>query len=206
MRLTKILMLALLVAIPTWATLIVEVPGPSTGGSGNRVFATSWTQTGTYNNVSISADLSAIGTPGVTATAWLTTDIGSGATIADQVATTTVTSNNLFSGLTLGPDTYFLVISIESGVVPAFWSSAFSPVPTTAANVTIGASYFGDFNVFPAFGPSGDLVAASSTQFLYRVESIADPAEIPEPATLSLLGVAMVFMAAAHVRSRKART
>lgn len=198
-------MLALLFAIPTWASVIVEVPGPSSGGAGNRVFAASWTQTGTYNNVSISADLFGIGTPGVTATAWLTTAIGASATIADQLATTAVTSNSLFSGLTLGPDTYFLVISISSGSVQAGWSTTFSPAPTTAADVTIGGSFFGDFNVFPAFGPSGNFTAVSPSQFLYRVESIADPAAVPEPTTLSLLGVAMVFMAAAHARHRRAR-
>lgn len=185
--------------------MIVEVPGPSSGGSGNRVFATSWTQTGTYSDVSISADLFGLDAPNVTATAWLTTAIGPGASIADQLATTTVNSDNLFSGLTLGPDSYFLVISISSGSSAAGWSSSSAPAPITAADVTIGSSFFGTFLDFPAFGPSASLVAAPTVQFLYRVEGVTDDqTAVPEPATLSLLGAAMVFMATGMARRRRA--
>lgn len=128
---------------------------------------------------------------GVTATAWLTTSIGPGATAADQIATTSVSSNDIFSGLTLGPLTYYLVISISSGSTAAFWRTTPSPDPSTASDVTIGSSFFGDFNIFPAYGPSANFQSVSPTQLLYRVEGTA-VTSVPEPGTLALLGMGLV--------------
>ena len=164
-------------AISLRAATVVEVSGGS-GGPGNRVFATSWTQANTFDSVSITAGLYGVvpdlHTPPVIATAWLTTAIGSGATIADHVATTSITSSTmvldpavpLFSGLTLGPQTYYLVLLISSGSNAAGITENDSPTPVTGVGVTIGSSYQGPFLDFPSFGPSADLTPLSAAQFV----------------------------------------
>src|SRR5450755_1939208 len=87
------------------------------GGSG--FLGESWSSSNTYANVSISAQVSRAPCcptdPIVSVTAYLTSQIGSATTLADQIATATVAVpgftrayTTLFSDLTLGPGNYFL--------------------------------------------------------------------------------------------------
>ena len=116
-----------ILAVSLQAGIVVSVPDVHTGGDGNRVFAASWTQAGTFNGVSITAGVFGVPNAGVTATAWLTTAIGPGATIADQIATAPITSSTIFSGLTLGPQTYYLVLLFNSGTnVAGWWENTFA--------------------------------------------------------------------------------
>jgi hypothetical protein len=88
-----------------------------------------WSQTGTYTNVSISADVNITGSPGDppvkptdTGHSFLTTQVGAGTTVANQIASGTFAGTSdwasnphpnwitLFTGLTLGPGTYYLTL------------------------------------------------------------------------------------------------
>lgn len=86
--------------------------------------AASFTITQTYTDVSISAYLSAANLvmPGQ-GTVYLTDQIGPGTTVANQISSIALsgvgfaplTTTDLFSGLTLGPGTYYIVTDSNTG-------------------------------------------------------------------------------------------
>lgn len=135
-------------ALPICASTIVDT---GVGSNGPAIFASQfeeqgWTQTQTYTGVSIQVALYSW-TPGATftGTAYLTNAIGSGAdpSVSDSVTYSGETSNTtpetltLFSGLTLGPGTYFLTLSStdSAGIMPgAIWDACAS---TPCAPVTL---------------------------------------------------------------------
>lgn len=192
-------LLICLTAATLQAGIIASVTGPSAGASGNRVFAVSWTQTSSFDNVTVAADLFAVPQAGVTATAWLTTAVGAGATVADQLATTTVTSDTIFTGLSLSPNTYFLVISISSGAIAAGWNESTSGTASisTAPGVTVGPSRFGTFLDFPSFGPSENLVANTDFRLLF---SVTNTATTPEPGSFLLFATGFLVLAVFGIR------
>jgi hypothetical protein len=172
------LFVLLLLLIAVWP--VAAVPGitivgatGSVSNSDSLLSYVSWTQANTWTNVSISASLYASAGTG-TGVAYLTTKVGSGTTNANEVANTaiSITGNTpqsllLFSGLTLNPGTYYLVIlptvpsvSSESAVHPRLavqpnlnwaWSSGSGVTITTGSGVT----YNGTFQCFGCtFAPS----------------------------------------------------
>jgi hypothetical protein len=174
-------------ALPALSATIInqDDPGPinSTG-----LMVASWQQTGTFSGVSITAKLLDFSASApATATAFLTNQIGAGTTqLANEVANgpisisnTTYTNVLLFSGLTLGPGTYYLVIQNGSNLS---WGGTFGTPTTvqTGAGVTVGpTSGF-------AFGPPAPYAPASTftnktTRFLFSVTGNAGAA-VPEPA------------------------
>jgi hypothetical protein len=122
------------------------------------VVSTSWSQSKPYTGVSIAAlvDSAIVGqTP--TADAYLTTRIGPGTTVMDEIAHTRFTVPaelpvcspascgamvTLFSGLSLGPGEYFVTMSpatISSGAVG--WFPALNPTVLVDTGVSEGASF-----------------------------------------------------------------
>jgi hypothetical protein len=98
------------------------------GGSagGDTMQASGWTQTGSYDNVSISAELG--NGFGVSAmSAFLTDKIGPGTTAADVIASTSdlpgtsLETDLIFSGLSLGPGSYYLVLAAPGSVEVGNW-------------------------------------------------------------------------------------
>src|SRR6185436_34801 len=96
---------------------IVSVDGPTTVGStvdSTDAWYASWTQTNTYTDVSIAAKLRFGPNNG---TAYLTTAIGPGTTVADELATLSFTAPatstlfHLFTLPVLGPGTYYLTLA-----------------------------------------------------------------------------------------------
>src|SRR5579864_1647277 len=87
-----------------YITALVALPGLlgagtiiSTDGLGNIGFAwgfdaAGWTQTQTYTNVTITAEIDPGLGSGTNGTFYLMTQVGPGTTLADQIATTTVTA------------------------------------------------------------------------------------------------------------------
>jgi hypothetical protein len=81
------------------------------GGGGLIVLMAGWTSPGTYTNIGITALLGQFDGP-VTISAYLTTQIGPGTGLAQQIAATSVAPASpseldlLFSGLTLLPGSY----------------------------------------------------------------------------------------------------
>jgi len=180
--------------------------------------AITWTQSSTYDNVAITADLSFVlgtGATQYTLTAFLMSAIGPGTTTAQQLASSTLTDSNtgfttrtLFSGLTLGPGTYYLVLwgpndcsspgggpggtGCQTTPSEARWAATSSPSITTAPGVTGGNELVanGPSPVYPpaqTFVSSGGFVVFSVT---------GDPAGggsgVPEPSSLSMLGLGVL--------------
>jgi hypothetical protein len=128
-RISKTTMLLWLVSLNIGAATIFDVSGPFEGttsglvlgGSSNQIIAQSWTMSTSASGVSISVPLSAgiTGEPALV-DAFLVDQIGSGTTAADQLAFASFSLSDaedapaeltIFSGIDLGPGTYYLVLS-----------------------------------------------------------------------------------------------
>jgi len=129
-----------------------QYPSPYSGGG--QFGVASWTTSQTYTKVSISVSIGLFGSASsYHGAAYLTTSIGPGTTTA--IASTTFAGSNpspqavqLFSGLTLGPGTYYLTLAgldaepVSGGTVGYVWAGA-NPNAATfrssqAPGVTIG--------------------------------------------------------------------
>jgi hypothetical protein len=152
-------------ALTAQITIVSQTAGSGVTFVSTVAPATSWTQSNTFSSVTIAATLfnnspSSEGAA-ATGTAFLMTQIGAGTTTAQQIATApvsttatfaTATPITIFSGLTLGPGTYFLVISatVPSGANSLAWSSQTTPATVVASGVTAGASFLpGTVAAFP---------------------------------------------------------
>jgi hypothetical protein len=130
-------------ANPLFGEVIVSDTLGGSTGSENAFLAVSWTQTGTFDNVSIKAGLESNLPTLSSGTAYLSDKLGSGAMSADVLYTFAVSTNNntpstmisLFSGLTLGPGTYYLSINPGSGL---FWVESGTPEPSMIGFLSAG--------------------------------------------------------------------
>jgi hypothetical protein len=171
------------------ADTIISVTGPHGStlalGATNQILVTSWSSTQTYSNVSIAFE--SIFGP-FTGTAYLMTQIGPGTTTAQQVASgsysvlsSSLSLTNLFTGLTLGPGTYFLVVTSET---TGGWDTPYTagpPVVTTGAGVTRGAQYIvNDGNGVPnlAYPPASTFSALNP---VYDLKFLLEGVGLPTP-------------------------
>jgi hypothetical protein len=120
------------VIVPVSGVTILEVTGAGSGnswqvGGGSGAMIASWTLTRTYANVSIAT----FGLSG-DVTLYLTTNIGPAATINDVVASGTLGSS-AFTGLTLPPNTYYLVVGDPGS---GRWLTVVTPTITIGGSVT----------------------------------------------------------------------
>jgi hypothetical protein len=205
-----------------FANTIVSVTGPgastgssaSLGGAGNDTLAASWTTSGAYTDVSIAAEVGCYQCNGLTLTAYLTTAIGPLETVADQLATSSFTTDfsappglpemdTLFSGLSLSAGTYYLVLNDPSGAGPGYWLGAGTPTVNTGPDVTFdgdtafdGTTYNETLNYANTNPPSlfgGSLCCtlgpplSPSQEFLFQVTGdVAGGSSTPEPGSTSL--------------------
>jgi hypothetical protein len=169
--------------------------GPNLGAvNGGIGLEASWTQLGSYSNVGVTATIkSGSATAPGTDTFFLTTSLGPGTTVANQVASNTLavpsstaTPIQIFSGLTLGPGTYFLVLGdVFSPAI--FWAT--SDVPTVITNT--GVTFNGTGDASPNCGicpyyPAATYDTSSTDHFLFEVTGT--PTRVPAPAALLMLG------------------
>jgi hypothetical protein len=171
------------------------------GGNLQQIIAEGWTDSVTETNVSISVTVGNtqfVGDTGII-TAYLTDQIGPGTTAAtDQIDSYTFQTpysspeaEVIFSGLTLAPGSYYLVMTGD-GTGNAGWAGAYTyPENSVIEAPTITADYKGVVNVF--HGTADDYAPASI--FFDDTGDIGDDAEIltvtsvantPEPSSLVL--------------------
>ncbi len=134
----------------------------------SQILMASWTSSVAFENVSIFAELGADNSS-ASLTAFLTNAVGPGTTDANQIASVTLTPPFLdspgvllFSGLSLGPGTYFLVLSGPATETSfSYWYEYNLPTVSTAAGVSAGS--FGMANVADPSSTPNKTYAPAST-------------------------------------------
>jgi hypothetical protein len=203
-------LLAVVAACPAafGTTIISQLFSASSTGSLSELSAISWTQTGSYSSVDILANISdSAGSGTATATAYLLTQIGAGTSAANEVVapvTASITGNpglnamtTIFSGLTLGPGTYFLVLDPNS--TDFHWDLTIPPVVVTDSGVTAGPS---EATATVAGFPPASAFGGESFSFIYEVTGTTGVgASTPEPSTAVMLIVGVAAIAAWRKRT-----
>lgn len=181
---------------------IVSVSGT---GNGQEIlssaFGETWTQTGTYTNVTITAFLNGGVAEPEMGIAYLVDQIGPGATSANEVtAPFTVTTPagshdyvTLFSNLTLGPGTYDLILDGSEFAGPTGWSNTEGPSFTLDSGVgnikklSISGTQAG-------FAPASTFAESSDALFFTVTGTPQVAAATPEPGTLGTLGAGLAAL------------
>jgi hypothetical protein len=195
-------------AMPMFGEIIVSDTAGGTSGSSSAFQVVSWTQTETFTSVSIEAQLKSNLPTQSTGTAYLSNDIGPGAGSGNLLDTFAVSTNNnadgvlipLFSGLTLGPGTYYLSLLGNGGL---YWTEAGSPVQTlngaTQGPDLISTGPIGTPAISTGFNDS------TTGHLLFQVSGTpAVSTATPEPSTIVLLVACLGSMVFAR-RLRKGR-
>ncbi|MDX2038081.1 MAG: hypothetical protein SFX72_15640 [Isosphaeraceae bacterium] len=212
------LVFGLLMAVSASAGVVVETTsnigaGFRIGGSIRQVELMTWTQSTTYTDVAISALVGSLSGSNELFEAYLTTAVGPGATAADVVASTVktapakasvfdFTSVSLFTGLSLAPGTYYLVL-YNSDTNPASlirWARGNST--TLGAGVSgLGGAFAnnGTGLVVPATPYQSTFVISTLNDFAFSVTGTA----VPEPSTFASALLALIGVGAARRLRRR---
>jgi hypothetical protein len=94
-------------------------------------------------------------------------------------------STRIFSGLDLGPGTYYIVIAADAGAEIG-WNATASAVVTTATGVTLNSGYTCFNSSAISYPPDGGS-CQPTTGLLFNVSSYATP----EPKTAVLISLAV---------------
>ena len=176
--------------------------GPTPSGDGTGIGEVSWTETGSYSNVGIFANIFS-GGASASGTAYLMNMIGSGASAANEVVAPvsfSVTGNpgtnvmtTIFSGLTLAAGTYYLILDPNVGSVVA-WNLAGTPLVVEDTGVTGGLS---EAATAPNAFPPASTFQGNGNNFIYEVTGTPGTGStVPEPSTwaMLLMGVAALTL------------
>lgn len=169
------------------------------------VYSVEWSQTSTYSNVDVTANLFTPGSPG-TVDYTLVTAIGPGTTFAaDGIVQGSVTTPinpadvDLFHLGSLGPGTYYLVL--DSPVPNTSWQYNF-PIQgnyTTAPGVTfLGDQWSSGTSINTAY-TAGSSFAGTTLPVEFQVSGTV---ATPEPASFGLTGLALIGIAICLSRVR----
>ena len=172
------------------ASTIFETSGPVDSLATFPFFGVTWTQTQTYNNVSISGVLG-FSSPSGGLIAYLTDSIGPGTTQAgNEIANTTITGItaapalvNLFTEPTLGPGTYFLTVQDTGGTQFGLTNS---PVESLGSGVTSTCDYTLD-SPFAPYPPATQGLIKVCTGIWVTIAV----GSTPEPDTLGFSGAVL---------------
>jgi hypothetical protein len=189
-----------LLGLPLAAGTIVSTDGLGNIGFAWGVDVAGWSQTQTYINVTITAEIDPGLSPGATGTFYLMTQIGPGTTTANQIATTTVTATGpefnsvletLFTGLTLGPGNYYLVFGSPNELGWAMAPAGITPVTDTGVTYTLN----GIENVGAAYPPATTV----PNNFGDIYEFTASGTAVPEPTSLASGAIGLIGLIVARV-------
>ena len=169
-------------------TIVSDVFTGGTDGQTSGWVASTWTQTGSYSNVTIGADLAR-----GTGVAYLLTQLGPGTTVANEVVAPFAVSDpgnpsintltTLFSGISLGPGTYFLLIDPAGGGI--FYDIAGTPTRTLDAGVTQGSDR-GLSGAVVAFSPASTNQVQANSLIFNVTGTPGAVAATPEPASVGM--------------------
>ena len=178
------------------ATTIVSDSGTSNGQAIADWIGESWTQTGSYTAVTITANFGASGA----GTAYLMNHLGPGTTAANQIASPFAFSSSgsnftLFSGLTLGPGTYYLLVDEST----TGWIGTSNPTYTTDAGVS-NISSFTNSGTIAGYSPATTYTTTAGALFFSVTGTPASAT--PEPATLGLLPAPLAGLVLAAKRRK----
>ena len=186
------------------------------GGVYSQVETISWTQTGTYTGVTISALVGSVDGSSETVNAYLTDAIGPSAGSPIATASVTVpsfatiggiTEATLFSGLTLGPDSYYLTLfnPDTTGRVNIQWA--------LGSSTTFGSGVSGNSEYYSNTNPNnGSPNTTSPWRSVFRTSTLySDGFTVtgtaggitPEPSTFALFGAGLLGVGAAARRWRR---
>ena len=158
------------------AVVIVSRPGPDSGaavgvaGSVGNAYGIGWSQTQTYQNVTITARLfyggSFQGSTSGNVNAFLSTSIGAGSvafasqTVAIPITATAPADIKLFTGLTLGPGNYYLTVAGTNTLANPGWELSNANITTDAGATFVGQYRAASVNLA---APYQSINAVSST-------------------------------------------
>lgn len=194
------------------AGLIAQRSGPVQFLLGNEFQAIEFTTTGAYTNVIVEAPITGFDPSGNfepgSGTVYLMTRIGPGTSVADEVGHVELTNipvedtstvYTLFSGLTLSPDTYYIVVASDFRI--GFIDSEGQYIDETAPGVTIGPAHLG--STLAAYAPATpSFTAGDGLHFRVTGDGVTD---IPEPTGLGLVAISLA-LAAGYARRRRRAT
>ncbi len=191
---------------PVLADTIIGRTGPAfsdfTLGPIN-VYCISWSATGAFSNVSITARMTSFSGVAGTGIAYLTTQIGPGTTVLDQIASAPFVVSApvasdvlLFSGLSLTAGTYYLTLSSPQDTTA--WLGASNPPTTIAPSVSYNGQ-FGQRNTAvdpypPASGFSPTDAAQGYSALLFVVSGDA----VPEPSKVMMVLLGCLVIASSR--------
>jgi hypothetical protein len=182
------------------ADIIVAASGPGTGSTFVAGISLGFTTSTAFQDVAISELFSNGGFPSATGTAYLTTSIGPGTTIADEIAQAGISVGCefcvqevvLFSGLDLAAGTYWLTFGDDGAQDNGLGLPLLSPaVAETGAGVSFLAfdSLSGGTGPYP---PGGSLIADLTSNGLLPAFSVTT---VPEPSMLGVMGAGIAILA-----------
>lgn len=178
LRLSLVFAAALPLASSAFAVNVITIADSTPGSTGsfnvatNRPLGVSWTQVRSFSNVTIEAALGFPSFAGGSATvrAFLTTQIGPGTTqgahqvAASSVLNVPVTTPNvpqplfaLFSGLSLGPGTYFLTVFAAPGpgsTGTSAWDGDVATVTSGVGSTVNGSGFYAANSVDGTYAPA----------------------------------------------------
>lgn len=211
-----VLTAALSLACPVFGSTIVSITGNEgafENGASSEWTAQSWTQAATYSDVTIKATVfqELIGTPNGDGFAFLEEKVGSHAVEIDShdfkfpadSSEASPAQITLFSGLTLGPGTYYLAIYGQG-----FWTADFigsGPTITSAPDVSDVTDTLVSHDSGHTFSDTNN-----GTYQHFRVTGTEAPpnggSETPEPSTSLLVGGAFLFIGLVKRRRNSQRS
>lgn len=189
----------------TMASTVLDIPGPTIGFAdfGDSALADSWTQDFSVTNGSISVYVQGLEPSGGTINFYLTSAIGASATLSDLIAFTSIdvpfelTQETPFTGLNLGPGTYYLILADytpdNNAIDGPDWNYDGGETSITeASGLTIGPG-LGAFSLGP-FAPAANFTPLSIDirGTLDFTGTIVPVTSTPEPSTMLMLGAAFV--------------
>jgi hypothetical protein len=204
LRLTRLAVIGLGLAGLSFGSTIVStlgLPVQATGFeplnnplAGINAYAVEWSQADTWNNVSVAA---ALNSPGQSTSidAWITDGAGD-VLFSDLNDTVPISTGahlqNLFTGIDLGPGTYYLLIAPPTTTTNANWVQESGDAASTSADAAFLGSFtsFGGSVADPLVAHPNNFPGGTSNALAFSISS----ATAPEPATAALFLGALAGM------------